>query len=143
MAVVIIIRMAVSVPIPMAEMAATVGGTEGVVMVEEVVDMDTTTIAGSMGNGVAVAAGMDMDQGTSSVVTSHPTLGLLLLLWLLWRQHLLRHHLLALLLHRHRRMVRLWASLIWHLMFTILLCPPQMAFQPFLLRLLRQPLQPC
>jgi hypothetical protein len=66
----------------MAEMAATVGGTEGV-MVEEVVDMDTITMAGLMGSGVAVAAGMGMDQGTSSVVTSHRTLGLLLLLWLL------------------------------------------------------------
>jgi hypothetical protein len=78
-AVVIIIRMAVLVPIPMAETAATVGGTEGAM----VVGMDTSTMEGFMGNGVAVAAGMDMDQGTSSVITSQLTSGLLLLHWLL------------------------------------------------------------
>jgi hypothetical protein len=78
-AVVIIIRMAVLVPIPMAETAATVGGTEGAM----VVGMDTSTMEGLTGNGVAVAAGMDMDQGISSGITRHRTSGLLLLLWLL------------------------------------------------------------
>lgn len=102
---IIIIRTAVSVPIPMAEAAATAGGTDGV-MVEVVFDMDTSTTAGLTGHGVAVAEGMDMGQGTSSAVSSHRTLGLLLL-WLLWRRHLLHHHLLALLLHRHHLMGRL------------------------------------
>jgi hypothetical protein len=48
-----------------------------------VVGMDTSTMEGFMGNGVAVAAGMDMDQGISSGITRHRTSGLLLLLWLL------------------------------------------------------------
>jgi hypothetical protein len=78
-AVVIIIRMAVLVPIPMAETAATVGGTEGAM----VVGMDTSTMEGLTGNGVAVDTGMDMDQGISSVITSQLTSGLLLLHWLL------------------------------------------------------------
>ena len=74
-----IIRMAVLVPILMAEVAVTVGG-EGV-MVEVVVAMVMSTMVGLMGNGVVVAVEMDMGQGTSIVFTSHRTLGLLLL-WL-------------------------------------------------------------
>lgn len=75
-----IIRMAVLVPILMAEVAVMVGGAEGV-MVEVVVAMVMSTMVGLMGNGVVAAVEMDMGQGTSIEFTSHRTLGLLLL-WL-------------------------------------------------------------
>jgi hypothetical protein len=71
---VIIIRTGVSVPIPMAEVAAMVVGTGGA-MVEVGDGEGMSTMALLMGNGEAAAAEMGMDLHTSSMPTSQPTLG--------------------------------------------------------------------
>jgi hypothetical protein len=72
---VIIIRMGVSVPIPMAEVVATIVGTGRAT--EEVGDNEATiTMSVLMDNDEAAAVEMSMDLHISSVATSQHTLEL-------------------------------------------------------------------